>query len=160
MSIHHKIMLWNIGSKALALLFLRRRSAGIAFSIRHRSWTIAVSIPVSREILVGKRIRTFDFERRSVSKTTVVPRVLRQVTFSQTGIPNEISGCLDFGIFSETVRDMETFIIIGMCFLCYELCEFLTHCTPKLRNSFREEKKLVFTVSENVESDLSPREVA
>lgn len=26
---------------------------------------------------------------------------------------------------------METFIIIGVCFLCYELCELLYQCTPR-----------------------------
>lgn len=55
---------------------------------------------------------------------------------------------------------METFIIVGMCFLCYEVCEFLYHCTPKLRDTFKEEKRLVFTVSENVESDVFDGESA
>ena len=26
---------------------------------------------------------------------------------------------------------METFLILGMCFLCYEICEFLVQCSPQ-----------------------------
>lgn len=51
---------------------------------------------------------------------------------------------------------METFIIIGMCFLCYELCEFLYQCSPRKKEenitagcSVAEEKKhVIYTISE------------
>lgn len=53
---------------------------------------------------------------------------------------------------------METFIIIGMCFLCYELCEFLYQCNPRKKEentaiaaagcSDVEEKHAIYTISE------------
>lgn len=45
---------------------------------------------------------------------------------------------------------METFLVIGMCVLCYELCVFLSHCNPNPKDReelFDEKKQNVFTVS-------------
>lgn len=47
---------------------------------------------------------------------------------------------------------METFIVIGVCFLCYELCEFIYQCTPRKReDTCQEAAAVVYTVSEHVD---------
>lgn len=148
-SIHHEIMLWNIGSKAFGPLFLRRYSAEIVFSIRHRSWTRRfVSNPVSRYPCRVPRLRAFDgFQDDDCTACgDSFRKSVRFLSDSKVGAISQV---------------METFIIIGMCFLCYELCEFLYHCSPKLKDTFKEEKRMVFTVSESVQAGRSaPSEIA
>lgn len=51
---------------------------------------------------------------------------------------------------------METFVIIGVCFLCYELCEFLFQCGRGIRDegaqsavfSGPERRRVIYTISE------------
>jgi hypothetical protein len=46
---------------------------------------------------------------------------------------------------------METFIIIGVCFLCYELCELLYQCSPRKKDevvSGAECHHVIYTIPE------------
>lgn len=51
---------------------------------------------------------------------------------------------------------METFLIIGVCFLCYELCDFLYHCGHTKKDDFSgtERRRVIYTIPEkqNLES--------
>lgn len=53
---------------------------------------------------------------------------------------------------------METLIILGMCFLCYELCEMLYNCSPTVKKedtvlpvANSECRKLIYTIPEESE---------
>lgn len=52
---------------------------------------------------------------------------------------------------------METFIILGMCFVCYELCELFYQCNPPNRDEKAvgfvgaERSKVIYSISERAE---------
>lgn len=54
---------------------------------------------------------------------------------------------------------METFIILGVCFLCYELCEMLLQCSNVNRSenlsiaarAEHQQRQVIYTISEGPE---------
>ena len=59
---------------------------------------------------------------------------------------------------------METFIIIGVCFLCYELCELLYQCTPRKSDdvsggagSGAECRHVIYTIPEQEQKDTAAK---